>query len=91
MAKLIGSKPVEFKLYAPGAKKVAIAGSFNKWDIKKLSGKKDSKGNWIVKTTLKPGRYEYKFFVDGSWQNDANCTACVPNSFGTHNCVIEVK
>ncbi len=39
MAKLIGSKPVEFKLYAPAAKKVAVAGSFNKWDIKKLLAK----------------------------------------------------
>jgi len=91
MARLTGSKPTEFKLYAPSAKKVVLAGSFNKWDTRKLAGKKDSQGNWVIKTTLKPGRHEYKFFVDGSWQNDSKCTACVPNSFGTHNCVIEVK
>lgn len=91
MARLTGSKPVEFKLYAPSAKKVVLSGSFNKWDTKKLTGKKDSKGNWIIKTVLKPGKHEYKFFVDGIWQNDNNCTSCIPNAFGTHNCLVEVK
>ena len=91
MPRLMESKPTEFKLYAPSAKKVVLAGSFNKWDIKRLSAKKDSKGNWIAKTSLKPGKYEYKFFVDGSWQNDPRCTSCVPNAFGTHNCVVEVR
>ena len=91
MPKLAGSKAVEFKLYAPAAKKVSLAGSFNKWDSKKLSAKKDSKGNWSIKASLKHGRHEYKFFVDGSWIDDPRCTTCVPNSFGTNNCVVNVK
>jgi 1,4-alpha-glucan branching enzyme len=91
MARLLSSKTTEFRLYAPQAKKVALAGSFNKWDTGRLSAKRDSKGNWVAKTSLKPGRYEYKFFVDGSWQNDPRCSSCVPNSFGTHNCVIEIR
>ena len=91
MARLTGSKTVEFKLYAPKAKKVILAGSFNKWDTKKSIAKSDSKGNWLAKANLKPGRHEYKFFVDGAWVNDPRCTACVPNAFGTSNCVLEVK
>ncbi|MCX5696011.1 MAG: hypothetical protein NTW18_05105 [Candidatus Omnitrophica bacterium] len=91
MVRSMGSKTVEFKLYAPKAKKVTLAGSFNKWDIKKSSAKSDSKGNWLVKANLKPGRHEYKFWVDGAWINDPRCTACVPNAFGTSNCVMEVK
>ncbi|MDD2927738.1 MAG: isoamylase early set domain-containing protein [Candidatus Omnitrophica bacterium] len=91
MARLTGSKLTEFKLYAPQAKKVSLAGTFNKWDIKKLPAKNDSKGNWMVKVNLKPGRYEYKFVVDGAWMNDPRCTSCVANSFGSHNCVVEVK
>lgn len=91
MARVLTSKPVEFKLFAPQAKKVSIAGSFNKWDIKKHLAKKSSDGNWSAKISLKPGRYEYKFFVDGSWQNDPRCGNCVPNSFGSHNCVIEIR
>jgi len=85
------AKPMEFKLYAPKAKKVSLVGSFNNWDTKSLSAKKDSKGNWTAKVNLKPGRYEYKFFIDGSWVNDPHCPSLITNSFGSQNCVIEVK
>lgn len=91
MAKSIGSKSATFKLFAPSAKKVSVVGSFNKWDIKKNLAKKDTKGNWSTKLDLKPGKYEYKFFVDGNWWNDPNCNSCVANSFGSQNCIIEIK
>jgi len=87
----VSSRTAEFKFYAPQAKKVSVAGNFNNWDTRKLSAKKDSKGNWIAKASLKPGRYEYKFFVDGSWMNDPRCTVCVPNAFGSQNCQVEIK
>lgn len=91
MARTSKSTPVQFKLYAPQAKKVTLAGSFNNWDTRALSAKKDSRGNWLVKASLKPGRYEYKFFVDGNWMSDPSCSGYVPNGFGTHNCVLEIK
>ena len=90
MAMIARAKPVEFKLYAPQAKKVSLAGSFNNWDIKAETAKKDTKGNWSAKISLKPGKYEYKFFVDGSWQNDP-CASKVTNSFGTQNNLVEIK
>ena len=80
----------EFRIHSPKAKKVAVAGCFNKWDTKELPAKKDTKGNWVVKTSLNPGKYEYKFFVDGSWVIDPKAGA-VLNSFGTQNSVLEVK
>lgn len=85
------ARPTEFKFYAPQAKRVSLAGTFNNWDTRRLSAKKDSKGNWAVKVNLRPGRYEYKFFVDGSWLNDPRCTSCIPNALGSQNCLIEVK
>lgn len=91
MVRILGTKPVEFKFYAPAAKKVNLAGNFNEWNTRALGAKKDSKGNWSVKVNLKPGKYEYKFVVDGTWLNDPRCTACATNSFGTQNCLIEVK
>lgn len=91
MVRLAGKKVTEFKFFSPQAKKVVLAGTFNNWDNKVLAAKKDSKGNWVVKANLKPGKYEYKFFVDGSWLNDPRCNSCVTNSFGTHNCTIEIK
>lgn len=92
MARLCcAGKTTEFKFHAPAAKRVSLAGTFNDWNTKALSAKKDSKGNWMVKVNLRPGKYEYKFFVDGTWMNDTRCTSCVPNSFGTQNCVVEIK
>lgn len=85
------ARTAEFTLWAPQAKRVHLAGSFNNWDANALSARRDSKGNWIAKVNLNPGRYEYKFFVDGSWFNDPKCTSCVSNNFGTKNCVVEVK
>ena len=40
MARIASAKPIEFKFYAPSAKRVSLAGSFNKWDTKALSAKK---------------------------------------------------
>ncbi|MFA4888365.1 MAG: glycogen-binding domain-containing protein [Candidatus Omnitrophota bacterium] len=91
MPRLASAKPKEFKLFAPQAKKVSLAGSFNNWNQSAVSAKKDVKGSWSAKVSLKPGKYEYKFFVDGSWVNDPGCKACVPNAFGTHNCVVVVR
>lgn len=91
MARVAGSKLTEFKFYAPQAKRVNVVGSFNNWDTKSLLAKKDSKGNWAVKISLKPGKYEYKFLVDGSWLNDPKCNSCISNNFGTQNCIVIVK
>ena len=91
MAKKLATKPTEFRIYAPQAKRVNLVGSFNNWDTKTVSAKKDSKGTWAVKVSLKPGTYEYKFLVDGSWLNDPRCTTYANNTFGGQNCVMEVK
>ncbi len=85
------ARTTEFRFYAPQAKRVSLAGTFNNWNTRRLLAKKDSRGNWAVKVNLKPGRYEYKFFVDGSWLTDPRCTVHVPNAFGSNNCLIEVK
>jgi 1,4-alpha-glucan branching enzyme len=91
MAIMTRAKPTEFKLYAPQARQVSLAGSFNSWNTNTLSAKKDSRGNWAVKVNLRPGRYEYKFLVDGSWLNDPHCRSYIPNAFGSQNSLIEVK
>ena len=73
------------------AKKVSVAGSFNNWDANSFSAKKDRKGNWSVKVALNPGRYEYKFVVDGSWITDPHCRENVYNNLGSANSVLVIK
>jgi len=84
-------KSAELKISAPKAKKVSVAGTFNNWDTKNNLAKKDTRGNWAVKLDLAPGKYEYKFVVDGAWLNDPKCSNVVGNSFGTQNSVLEIK
>lgn len=42
-----------------------MAGEFNNWQPGDLS--KQSDGSWVVKLSLVPGKYMYKFVVDGEW------------------------
>jgi hypothetical protein len=51
----------------------------------------DDKGTWRISLALNPGQYEYRFFVDGEWQNDPNGGPFVENPFGTSNSLKIVK
>jgi hypothetical protein len=48
------------------AKAVYLAGDFNHWDPTGQPMVKDRDG-WIVRIDLTPGKYDYKFVVDGDW------------------------
>jgi len=85
------TREVEFTFHAPNAKNVCIAGKFNDWNTTSLPMKKDNGGNWKIKVKLLRGRYEYKYYVDGTWASDLSCTEMVPNPFGTDNCVIALQ
>lgn len=53
------------------AKEVFLTGSFNQWATNDLvMTKKD--GSWQKTMNLKPGKYLYKFIVDGNWKEDPN-------------------
>lgn len=88
--KSIKRKKVTFCVSFPDARTVCLVGDFNDWDIQKHPMKKDENGNWEKYLMLYPGTYEYKFKVDGNWENDAANPLVCPNSFGTKNNFIVV-
>jgi len=51
------------------AHEIMLAGSFNNWSVNKQPMVKTENG-WIVNIQLSPGKYWYKFIVDGNWMND---------------------
>ena len=60
------------RFYLPGektAKKVFISGDFNNWSTTQTPMKFTSNG-WIIDLKLGPGKYDYKFIVDGEWTTD---------------------
>lgn len=87
----MAKRTVMFKCKAPQAKRVNVCGTFNSWNPAGIEAKKDTSGNWSVTVSLNPGRYEYKFVVDGAWLNDPNARERVPNNIGSANDVLVVK
>ncbi len=90
MAKTI-KKRIAFTLQQPDASTVLLAGDFSQWTDKAIPLKRAQDGLWKATVSLEPGRYEYRFLVDGQWQDDPNCQARVQNAFGGENCVREVS
>ena len=84
------TRKVAFKFFAPLSLTVQVAGTFNDWDPKRGELKKHADGNWTGSFDLSPGRYEYRFVVDGNWENDQNNMEIVPNYAGTFNNVLHV-
>ncbi len=72
------------------AKRVNLAGSFNGWSAQAepLTGP-DADGFWTVTTVLGPGRYQYKFVLDGRrWVPDPLNPQKAPDNFGGFNSVL---
>ena len=83
-------KRVGFRHHAPEAREVFLAGSFNAWDPATHPLQRDKNGVWKRTVSLSPGRHEYRFVVDGQWQDDPTCEESCDNGFGDQNSVIRV-
>lgn len=85
------SQSVRLEFTSPDANEVAIAGSFNDWHPSVTPMIRLSDGRWAKELSLAPGRYEYRFVVDGQWVDDPAATELIPNPLGTANAVLEVR
>ena len=87
----IKKRRITFTLKAPEAEEVILMGDFNHWDFKKHPMKRDDHGVWKKDVIVLPGKYEYKFLVDGRWRIDPSNKNICPNCFGTLNNVIAIE
>jgi 1,4-alpha-glucan branching enzyme len=85
-----GEREVEFELEAPDANEVAVTGTFSGWQDT-LPMTREDRGQWRRTVQLPPGRYEYRFIVDGEWCEDPESRETVPNPYGSVNSVVEVR
>jgi enterochelin esterase family protein len=72
------------------AEAVAVYGSFNDWIQTKNYCAKES-GGWVCRLDLAPGRYTYKFLVDGVGLNDPANSATEDDGNGSIDSVIVIK
>ncbi|MFO1501792.1 MAG: glycogen-binding domain-containing protein [Verrucomicrobiota bacterium] len=81
---------MRLELYAPQARQVFVAGSFNGWEPTETALYSAEPGTWVRELELPPGKYEYLFLVDGQWLLDPKAKSFTPNPFGGQNCLMEV-
>ena len=86
----IKKRKVTFSMNSSDAEEVILMGDFNNWNPKKHPMQKDRNGMWVKSVIISPGKYEYKFLVDGQWKEDPQNDQRYPNCFGTYNNTINV-
>jgi len=70
---------------------VAVAGSFNDWKKEGVALKDDGAGVYQTALRLAPGRYTYKFVLNGElWMEDPDNSTREPDGFTGFNAVVVV-
>ena len=83
---------VRLVLVQPEAAAVAVAGDFNGWNPARTPLMRAASGAWTATITLKPGRYQYMFVVDGKqWVTDPLASDVNADGFGQRNAVLEIE
>ena len=84
-------KEVIFSLEASSVKEAYVVGDFNDWQLNTKSQLHSSgDGCWEKRIKLAPGKYRYKFIIDGAWMMDTNNPKYEINDFGAFDSLIEV-
>ncbi|HEX8091572.1 MAG TPA: hypothetical protein VF762_22150 [Blastocatellia bacterium] len=80
-----------FKLKGhPNARIVALAGTFNGWNQSQTLFAREG-DEWVCRIDLLPGRYTYKFVVDGIWMTDPSNPLDEDDGNGNINSVLVIK
>ena len=82
--------------FQPGGspQQVLLSGNFNGWassaDKASVLLDDDGDGVWEVTVVLAPGKWQYKFIVDGQWIADPNNPEKIDDGFGGSNSVLTI-
>ncbi|MBN1780871.1 hypothetical protein JW948_07090 [bacterium] len=81
-----------FQPVISGVESVCLAGTFNDWSDS-VNPMLDTDGDGVYEATLllRPGEYQYKFVVDGSWITDPEAKAYADEGRGDSNALITVS
>ena len=86
------AKRVGLNLQRPDAKQVHVVGDFNGWRLSEGGVmRSDGNGRWGAELELRPGRYRYKFVVDGHWLEDPTNPQQETNTFGSVDSILSVE
>lgn len=80
-------------IFTPGSKlrQAFLVGDFNEWDCTADPMQPMPDGSFRTTSRLEPGRYEYKFYADGIFWDDADAENQILNCYGTLNSVVSIN
>ena len=82
----------DFSLKKEGVREVHLVGDFNNWSVSNESLLwQKGEGVWQKRIALEPGRYRYKFVIDGEWTTDPSNHVLEPNPYGGLDSVLEIE
>ena len=79
-----------FTIEARHAAQVQLMGDFNDWNLDG-SEMEPVDGIWTKVVNLPPGRYRYRYIVDGRWQSDPLNGAVEPSPYGGLDSILVVE
>jgi len=82
-------RTVRFELEVAKARSVYLVGTFNNWSATSTALVCVGGTTWSRDLLLPPGRYEYRFVVDGKWVEPPHAKAYTPNPSGGRNGVFD--
>ena len=83
---------VKFVLFAADARRVALAGTFNRWDPATIPlARAAAPGVWTVTVALPVGQHQYAFVVDGQHWIPDPAAPSIDDGFGRKNSVVSVS
>lgn len=74
----------------PDARVVALAGTFNNWNQSQMLFAREGDA-WVCRIDLAPGKYTYKFVIDGNWILDPANHQTEDDERGFTNSLLVVK
>jgi 5'-AMP-activated protein kinase regulatory beta subunit len=82
---VVKRRKIDFELKMPEAQQVILMGDFNQWNPKTHPMRKEENGVWRKTVMIDPGRYEYRFWVDGEWSGGPQKLDSVLSSDSDHS------
>mmetsp|Transcript_45617 Transcript_45617/g.84576 ORF Transcript_45617/g.84576 Transcript_45617/m.84576 type:complete len:120 (-) Transcript_45617:313-672(-) len=84
--------PYKFVFEGKADHSVAVVGTFNHWTVDHDPMQREGDGDrWVLTKKLHPGRYEYKFVVDGEkYVEDPHAHESDNDGFGGTNSIVTV-
>lgn len=78
------------RFFLPGhkeAKRVFLSGSFNTWSTEQTPMQACDSG-WVVSLKLRPGKYSYKYILDGRWTRDPFNKLKESDTYNDYNSIV---